>query len=100
MVDIDKLRALKSKAGNAKVMLTANGHYEKYLTQEEVAAFEFVVNSGIQMPSLLDELTALRAASIAFRDDLLSRAEWDDDAVKVVCAGNSAWRNFNEAIDN
>lgn len=46
------------------------------------------------------EIARLRAASIGLRDDLLERAEWDDDAVKVVCAGNGAWRRFNDALEH
>ena len=64
MVDIDELRALQSKAGGVKVRLIAYGHNEQYLTHEEVAAFEFAVNSAIQMPATLDELATLRAAVV------------------------------------
>jgi len=45
------------------------------------------------------EIEALTAASTALRDDLLSRAEWDKDAGKVVCAGNGVWLKFNEALE-
>ena len=48
--------------------------------------------------AMTDSIT-LTDASIALRDDLLNRAEWCPDAGKVVCAGNSAWFRFNEAID-
>ena len=58
------------------------------------------------LPALLAERTAmqaeiarLRGAMIGLRDDLLERAEWDDDAVKVVCAGNGAWCRFIEALE-
>jgi hypothetical protein len=94
MVDIDGLR-VKYRLGTI-FPLDEDKEKPGWL-QTAMDARRGIMNA---IPALLDELEALRTASIALRDDLLNRAEWDDDAVKVVCAGNSAWRNFNEAIDN
>jgi hypothetical protein len=46
-----------------------------------------------------DKKPDLLTAAIGLRDDLLMRAEFDDDATAVVCAGNGVWFRFNQAID-
>lgn len=56
-------------------------------------------------PSYLDSqptqsdvlVAALVEASEGLKQDLLNRAEWDDDA-KVVCAGAGAWSRFTTAL--
>lgn len=42
-------------------------------------------------------VAALVEASEGLKQDLLNRAEWDDDA-KVVCAGAGAWPRFTTAL--
>lgn len=49
-------------------------------------------------PTQSDALVAaLVEASEGLKQDLLNRAEWDDDA-KVVCAGAGAWFRFTTAL--
>jgi hypothetical protein len=43
------------------------------------------------------KVAALVEASEGLKQDLLNRAEWDDDA-KAVCAGAGAWFRFTEAL--
>ena len=43
------------------------------------------------------KMAALVEASEGLKQDLLNRAEWDDDA-KAVCAGSGAWFRFTEAL--
>lgn len=45
-------------------------------------------------------MTELLKAAKALKSDLLERAEWADDAVKVVAAGNGVWFRFCQAIEN
>jgi hypothetical protein len=52
----------------------------------------------IDLPTQSDALVAeLVEASEGLKQDLLNRAEWDDDA-KTVCAGAGAWLRFTAAI--
>lgn len=48
-----------------------------------------------EVMAALEAIPVIRALQI----DLLNRAEWSPSAGKVVCAGNSAWFNFCEALD-
>ena len=52
----------------------------------------------IDLPTQTDALVmALVEASEGLKQDLLNRAEWDDDA-KTVCAGAGAWFRFTTAL--
>jgi hypothetical protein len=52
----------------------------------------------LRQPTQSDALVAaLVEASEGLKQDLLNRAEWDDDA-KVVCAGAGAWSRFTTAL--
>jgi hypothetical protein len=52
----------------------------------------------IDVPTQTDALKmALVEASEGLKQDLLNRAEWDDDA-KTVCAGAGAWLRFTTAL--
>jgi hypothetical protein len=52
----------------------------------------------IDVPTQSDALMmALVEPSEGLKQDLLNRAEWDDDA-KTVCAGAGAWLRFTTAL--
>jgi hypothetical protein len=52
----------------------------------------------LSQPTQSDALvSALVEASEGLKQDLLNRAEWDED-VKVVCAGAGAWFRFVTAL--
>ena len=53
---------------------------------------------ALRQPTQSDALVAaLVEASEGLKQDLLNRAEWDDDA-KTVCAGAGAWLRFTTAL--
>ena len=53
---------------------------------------------ALRQPTQTDALVAeLVEASEGLKQDLLNRAEWDDDA-KTVCAGTGAWLRFTTAL--
>jgi hypothetical protein len=52
----------------------------------------------IDVPTQTDALMMAQVeASEGLKQDLLNRAEWDDDA-KTVCAGAGAWLRFTTAL--
>jgi hypothetical protein len=52
----------------------------------------------IDVPTQSDALMMAQVeASEGLKQDLLNRAEWDDDA-KTVCAGAGAWLRFTTAL--
>ena len=65
-------------------------NYPAGIVEPILAAFR----QPIQSDALRD---ALVEASERLKQDLLNRAEWDDD-VKVVCAGAGAWSRFTTAL--
>jgi len=75
----------------------------RHVTKDEViAAIRALPDSPIQhcpnCEALAAENERLRIAAKRLHDDLLERAEWCPDAGKVVCAGNTAWSSFCEAL--
>ena len=61
-------------------------------------SFRDLIQRNIRQPTQTDALVAaLVEASEGLKQDLLNRAEWDDDA-KTVCAGAGAWLRFTTAL--
>ena len=61
-------------------------------------SFRDLIQRNIRQPAQSDALVAaLVEASEGLKQDLLNRAEWDDDA-KTVCAGAGAWLRFTTAL--
>ncbi len=66
-------------------------------TQKEAVAAVTALWNNRQPQTDALKVAALVEASEGLKQDLLNRAEWDDD-VKVVCAGAGAWFRFTEAL--
>jgi hypothetical protein len=67
-------------------------HVEAPTEDEVIAAW----NTRTLDPQVTALVEALVEASKGLKQDLLNRAEWDDDA-KTVCAGAGAWFRFTTA---
>jgi len=48
----------------------------------------------------MSEVDRLRKACEAMRDDILLRADIDDDGTRCVNVSDSKWREFNDALDD
>ena len=89
MVDLDAVIAAIEGCG-----LDAAEHSVLYVA-DAIAAIRALPTSNAR----IEAGDALVVAAKAIQQDLIDRAEWSPSAGKVVCAGNSAWFNFCNAIE-
>ena len=77
--------------------VTTSEHREAVFNAEHAKLLRDTIKVLRQPQTDALKVAALVEASEGLKQDLLNRAEWDDDA-KAVCAGAGAWFRFTEAL--